>query len=105
VHAINGATTTVDAFSLANQKVLAGAYEYSLFKGGEGKGGESWFLRSQSNPDAEVNFRAEVNLYASAPRLAMDWGNASIGSLYEREGDRSSMDNPERTVWGPPMSD
>jgi outer membrane autotransporter protein len=100
VHAINGATTTVDAFSLANQKVLAGAYEYSLFKGGEGKGGESWFLRSQSNPDAEVNFRAEVNLYASAPRLAMDWGNASIGSLYEREGDRSSMDNPERTVWG-----
>ena len=90
VHTIHGATTTADAFSLANQRVFAGAYEYDLLRGGNdgsdgSTAGNDWFLRSQPN------YRAEVSLYASAPRLAMDWANASIGSLYEREGDRESM--------------
>lgn len=46
VQAINGATSTNDAFVLGN-RVVAGAYRYQLFKGGLTAGTEnSWFLRS-----------------------------------------------------------
>jgi outer membrane autotransporter protein len=46
VQAINGATSTSDAFVLGN-RVVAGAYRYQLFKGGLTAGTEnSWFLRS-----------------------------------------------------------
>jgi outer membrane autotransporter protein len=46
VQAVNGATSTNDAFVLGN-RVVAGAYRYQLFKGGLTAGTEnSWFLRS-----------------------------------------------------------
>jgi outer membrane autotransporter protein len=46
VQALNGATSTNDAFVLGN-RVVAGAYRYELFKGGLTAGTEnSWFLRS-----------------------------------------------------------
>lgn len=46
VQAVNGATSTNDAFVLGN-RVVAGAYRYQLFKGGVTAGTEnSWFLRS-----------------------------------------------------------
>lgn len=46
VQALNGATSTNDAFVLGN-RVVAGAYRYQLFKGGLTAGTEnSWFLRS-----------------------------------------------------------
>jgi outer membrane autotransporter protein len=46
VQAINGATSTSDAFVLGN-RVVAGAYRYQLLKGGLTAGTEnSWFLRS-----------------------------------------------------------
>lgn len=46
VQAVNGATTTAGAFSLAGP-VEAGAYSYRLFRGGvAGSNAESWFLRS-----------------------------------------------------------
>lgn len=46
VQAINGASSTNDAFVLGN-RVVAGAYRYQLFKGGLTAGTEnSWFLRS-----------------------------------------------------------
>lgn len=47
VQAINGATTTANAFSLAGGRVTAGAFDYFLFKGGVSPGTDnSWFLRS-----------------------------------------------------------
>jgi outer membrane autotransporter protein len=46
VQALNGATSSNDAFVLGN-RVVAGAYRYQLFKGGLTAGTEnSWFLRS-----------------------------------------------------------
>jgi type V secretory pathway adhesin AidA len=50
VRAMNGATTAPSAFSLGNA-VLAGPYEYLLFRGGVTPGAEnSWFLRNESGP-------------------------------------------------------
>ena len=44
VQAINGATTTPTAFSLAGGRVTAGAFDYFLFRGGVTQGSqESWF--------------------------------------------------------------
>jgi type V secretory pathway adhesin AidA len=46
VQALNGATSSADAFALFSP-VAAGAYEYFLFKGGVSTGtGENWYLRS-----------------------------------------------------------
>ncbi|MDV3467539.1 autotransporter domain-containing protein [Stenotrophomonas sp. C3(2023)] len=46
VQALNGATSTADAFALFNP-ISVGAYEYFLFKGGVSAGtGENWYLRS-----------------------------------------------------------
>ncbi len=46
VQAINGATTSANAFALY-APVAAGAFEYFLFKGGVSAGsGENWYLRS-----------------------------------------------------------
>lgn len=53
----NGATTASNAFSLAG-RVVAGPYQYALFRGGaDGSDAESWFLRTErpepepGNPD------------------------------------------------------
>lgn len=60
VQAINGATSTSDAFVLGN-RVVAGAYRYQLFKGGLTAGTEnSWFLRSSV---------AAIRPLASAPPM------------------------------------
>ena len=46
VQALNGGSTTANAFALYNP-VAAGAFEYFLFKGGVSAGsGENWYLRS-----------------------------------------------------------
>lgn len=47
VQALNGATSSADAFSLKGGSIAAGAYEYRLFKGGVQAGKEhGWFLRN-----------------------------------------------------------
>ena len=46
VQAVNGATTTGNAFSLSG-RVAAGPYEYQLFRGGFSSGsGSNWYLRN-----------------------------------------------------------
>jgi len=48
VEAVNGATTTVDAFALGAGQLRAGAFYYRLFRGGVGGDAPNdWFLRSQ----------------------------------------------------------
>ncbi len=50
VAAINGATTTVDAFAL-RQRVVEGPYEYQLVRGSrDGASAEDWYLISQRLP-------------------------------------------------------
>ena len=47
VDAINNATTTTDAFSMANPELRGGAYDYRLFRGGlNDSDPNNWFLRS-----------------------------------------------------------
>jgi len=47
VQAVNGATSSAGAFTLAGGSVSAGAYSYYLFKGGVSAGtSENWYLRS-----------------------------------------------------------
>src|SRR4029077_17813944 len=46
VQAVNGATTTGNAFSLSG-RVAAGPYDYQLFRGGFSSGsGSNWYLRN-----------------------------------------------------------
>jgi outer membrane autotransporter protein len=46
VEAINGATTTPGAFTLANGELRGGAFDYDLFRGGVSGSPHDWFLRS-----------------------------------------------------------
>ncbi|MBY4895957.1 autotransporter outer membrane beta-barrel domain-containing protein [Cupriavidus sp. AU9028] len=51
VEAAGTATTTPDAFAL-DGRVVAGAYEYRLFRGStDSSSPQSWYLRSQQEPD------------------------------------------------------
>ncbi|WMT91978.1 autotransporter outer membrane beta-barrel domain-containing protein [Pelagibacterium sp. H642] len=120
VDATNGATTSADAFVLAGP-VVAGPYEYSLFRGNGNP--EAWYLRSTldcSRPDAPTppcpapeppgpppppptpDYRPETSLYAVIPSLALDYGNAVMDSLDERMGGgRSLQDMQSRNIaWG-----
>ena len=63
VTATNGATTTANAFSLnpqssgyrsSTQTLQAGAYDYSLVRGGNGGAPDSWYLTAQTRPDGGV---------------------------------------------------
>ncbi|WP_454740532.1 MULTISPECIES: autotransporter-associated beta strand repeat-containing protein [Cupriavidus] len=102
VDAINGATTAPAAFVMGG-RLLAGPYEYSLFRGGaSGASPDSWFLRStldcaaapgspecQSTggpPPAPPNYRSETSLYTAIPSLALTYGNALLDTLHERMG-------------------
>src|SRR5580693_2918198 len=46
VSAINGATTAPGAFMLSSGELRAGAFDYSLFRGGVSGSPNDWFLRS-----------------------------------------------------------
>jgi outer membrane autotransporter protein len=58
VQVVGGGATTTDAFTLG-QRVVAGAYEYQLFRGGDSDPND-WFLRSHvestdpSGPDIPI---------------------------------------------------
>ncbi|WP_158699082.1 autotransporter outer membrane beta-barrel domain-containing protein, partial [Cronobacter dublinensis] len=83
VNAINGATTTDDAFSLANN-LQAGAYNYSLR---QGAGSESWYLTTAAgngNENGPQNYRSAMYLYSSLYAQAMDYDSALLGSLDSR---------------------
>jgi outer membrane autotransporter protein len=71
VQALNGATTTAGAFSLAQGSIKAGAYEYYLSKGGVSAGtSESWYLRNTipamaGNPTAPPASQIEAPIVAA----------------------------------------
>jgi autotransporter family porin len=112
VNAINGATTSGAAFALGN-RVAAGAYEYTLFYGGNAASGgnpndQNWYLRdtlvrtpppaaSSDPPDppaapggaapatlAAPNYRPEVPTDMVAPMLARQFGLLMAGTLDDR---------------------
>jgi outer membrane autotransporter protein len=80
VDAINGGTTATNAFSLAGQ-VVAGAYEYGLFRSSvDGSGPQNWYLRS-------TNIRPDVQANANVPPLGSQFGLVMLGTFHERMGD------------------
>ena len=102
VDAQNGGTTVPGAFALAN-RVAAGAFEYSLYRGGTSNG-ESWFLRSRivPTPPGPVppgpvppgpvpppipDYRNEVPVDIVLPALANRLGLGTLGTYHDRIGD------------------
>ncbi|MCI0150755.1 autotransporter-associated beta strand repeat-containing protein, partial [Paraburkholderia sediminicola] len=72
VQAINGGTTTADAFELAPGELRAGAFDYRLFRGGtSGNAPDDWFLRSDlivpSVPGAPPGASGQPPLNAGQP--------------------------------------
>jgi outer membrane autotransporter protein len=116
VQALNGATSSASAFSLAGP-VSAGAFDYRLFKGGVSAGtAENYYLRSSipvtppgpviivplpgpsedplpSNPgDAPIPiYREEVPIYAALFPAADQIVRGMLGTYHERMGDQSQQ--------------
>ena len=122
----NGPTANVPhAFGLG-APVVAGPYEYLLFRGGTGAGAsDDWFLRSTlqpvpPEPPAEAGhdrchryqrrrgrhiFRQEVSLYAAMPVMAAIYGRKIIDTLHERMGGDAQLLRPGKEdmpdgMWG-----
>lgn len=99
----NGASTVPGAFSLAGP-VIAGPYEYALFRGSlDGTSGDNWYLRSELNcaldPSAPVCgggtpvvplYRPETSLYAALPAMTLLYGRLMLDTLHERQPDSVS---------------
>ncbi|MBZ5792041.1 autotransporter outer membrane beta-barrel domain-containing protein [Burkholderia contaminans] len=118
----NGGTTTASAFQLAGP-VQAGAYEYRLYRGGQGDA-NGWYLRSQLDPSdpgdpihpsgggdgggngngGTLAYRPGVAGYALTPLLNADYGFSTLGKLHERVGDIYNLDKQQPGnrdgVWG-----
>ncbi|HTV30405.1 MAG TPA: autotransporter outer membrane beta-barrel domain-containing protein [Xanthobacteraceae bacterium] len=105
VNAINGATTTPGAFTLANPELRAGAFDYRLFQGGlSGGDPNDWFLRStfietpsppEPPPEPPVLLPIigpEVATYGVVQPLARQLGLTILGTLDDRVGDTYEPD-------------
>ncbi|OIN46137.1 autotransporter outer membrane beta-barrel domain-containing protein [Pseudomonas azotoformans] len=126
VQALNGATGSAGAFTLA-RPVSAGAYDYRLFKGGVTAGtAEHYYLRSTvpvqtpgpviiiplpgpvepplpPNPGTEPIpiYREEVPIYAALFPAADQIVRATLGTYHERMGDQGRQQNDNRPEgWG-----
>lgn len=94
VQVTGGGATTTNAFTLG-QRVVAGAYEYQLFRGGDSDPGD-WFLRSHlksedpNGPDIPI-YRPETPLYAPIPAIARQMALSTLGTLHERVGDQENL--------------
>ncbi|WP_342670244.1 autotransporter outer membrane beta-barrel domain-containing protein [Desulfobulbus elongatus] len=124
VEAINGATTTTTAFALAGP-VVAGPYEYSLYRGGSSGGSpDNWFLRSvldcslaptlpecqnPPGPTPPPHYRPETSLYTAIPSLALAYDNVLLDTLDQRMGGLRSFqgtgsnretNDPAHLAWG-----
>ena len=89
VQAINGATTTPNAFNLG-RPVSAGPYDYFLFRGGVSPGSQnSWFLRSSIVPGSNS---AVPPRGGGAVRSALDRAHARarLGRHVQRAAGRSA---------------
>ncbi|WP_164855538.1 autotransporter outer membrane beta-barrel domain-containing protein [Bordetella avium] len=87
IDAINGATTTTDAFALEGRAV-AGPYEYRLLRGAtDGSNAEAWYLRSEkiNNQPDEPLYRPEVGAYLANQFFAQQF---LTHTLDDRRGDQ-----------------
>lgn len=101
-----GARSTTSAFRAP--RIAAGAYEYTLVRGGESSA-ESWFLRADNDQPAPpviitpaVAQREEVALYPALPSLARQYLWSINGTLDDRRGSPEAIGQWERQpiAWG-----
>lgn len=113
-----GGTTTPSAFALNGGSMMAGAYQYYLFRGGTTAGTQdNWYLRS-TVPNAAAPgdpaplpapntpplptpapagsapitlYRPEVALYSALPLVARQLAISSLGTFHDRNGDQSLL--------------
>jgi outer membrane autotransporter protein len=119
VEATNGGSTAGNAFRL-DTRVIGGAYEYHLFRGGFAGGSTNdWFLRNTlpvtpgapdpgappgpgapptggeappfSPADPIPLYRPEVAIYAPIPAIGRQMGLATLGTLHERVGEEENI--------------
>ncbi|WP_238494041.1 AIDA repeat-containing protein, partial [Pantoea ananatis] len=106
IQAINGATTEANAFSMS-KPLVAGAYEYSLYRNAD----QSWYLTTQKTsggstsggstsggptvPSGGVNYRAAMWGYAAMPSLSMDYDRLVAGTA-----DTRFRYAPASRIWG-----
>ena len=111
VDAINGGSTVPGTFALSGP-VVAGPYEYTLFRSSvDASGLQNWYLRSTLDcslePNAEVcapptpptpptppappHFRIETSLNAAMPSMALLYGRNLLDTLHERVGDEQDL--------------
>ena len=128
VETIANGSTLPGVFTLG-RPVLAGPYEYSLYRGSvDATGPQNWYLRSALRPvppDPPVppnppvpptpptptpqppspvpDYRRETSLYSALPAMGLIYGRTIIDSLHERMGEtRPQVSAPvteERTIW------
>jgi len=106
VDTINGGTTVPGIFSLTGP-VVAGPYEYDLFRSSvDASNPDAWYLRSTLNCQLEPNnpicptpvppvppphFRVETSLYAAVPSMALLYGRNLLDTLHERMGEEEDQ--------------
>ena len=109
----------------SSRPVQAGAYEYRLYRGGQGDA-NGWYLRSQLDPSdpgdpihpsgggdrgnngngngGTLAYRPGVSGYALTPLLNADYGFSTLGKLHERVGDVYNLEKQQPGnrdgVWG-----
>lgn len=97
-----GGTTAANAFRLTGGPLLAGAYEYQLYRGGAASA-DNYYLRSTLG-DGSDSYRPAVPGYTLTPALNLDQGFAMLGRLHERVGDVASTEVNQKTnkhgIWG-----
>ncbi len=127
VDAVNGGATVPGTFTLG-RPVVAGPYEYFLFRGSvDTSGPQNWYLRSHiaPTPDPPVpptppgptptpptpaptpvvipSYRQEASLYAALPAMELIYGRTLLDSLHERVGELRPLEaapvTEERTIW------
>ena len=101
-----GATSTTTSFNAP--RIAAGAYEYTLVRGGEGSA-QNWYLRADIDEPAPrmivtptVAQREEVALYPSLPSLARQYLWSINGTLDDRRGapDAIGQWQSQPIAWG-----
>lgn len=103
VEASNGATTAANAFRL-NDSIVAGAFEYSLYRGGLGAdaGSQDWYLRSidttsAGGPEGEALTTSAQTVRAYAGQLST-YALSTLGTLQQRTGHRIWMNGTNDSV-------
>ena len=92
VETVNGSTIAANAFTLGG-RVAAGAYEYTLHRGGSASS-ENWYLRNSfvdASGQVVPKYRTEVPLAYSIMPAMSDYGLLMAGTLHERVGESRNV--------------